>query len=131
VSGTVGPLNRDEIAIHGQVRAVIPVNDRVRVMAFGGPSWFRVSQDVVTDFSFDETYPYDQATFKAATVASATKSRLGFNVGGDATFFLSRRFGVGFTVMYSWADLSLPAGTNTVDITAGGLQTGGGLRMRF
>ena len=109
----------------------MPIGKRFRAMAFGGPSWFRVTQDVVTAFSFNQTYPFDQATLQAATTSSATKSRLGFNAGGDATFFISRQIGVGFTVMYSRADLTFPAGDTTASIIAGGLQTGGGLRFRF
>src|SRR5262249_38247844 len=94
VTGTIGPLHREELAIHGQVRGVLPITGRVRAMVFGGPSWFRVTQDVVTAFSFDQAYPYDQATLKAATTSSTTKSRVGFNVGGDATFFVSRQIGI-------------------------------------
>ena len=132
VSGVIPGLKREELALHAQVRAVLPVNRHFRVMAFGGPSLFRVTQDVVTDFTVAESYPYDQAAFRSADTTRAKKTRLGFNAGGDASFFFTRRVGVGFTVMFTRAELSLPAANdNTVDVTAGGLQTGAGLRLRF
>ena len=132
VAGIVPGLKREELALHAQLRAVLPVSRQFRLIAFGGPSVFRVTQDVVTDFTVTESYPYDQATFQTAHTTSTKKTRLGFNVGGDASFFFTRQVGVGFTVMFTRADLSLAAANaGTVDLTAGGLQSGGGLRLRF
>jgi len=132
ITGIIPGLTREELALHGQVRAVLPVNKRFRVIAFGGPSLFRVTQDVVTDFTVTESYPYDQATFQTAHVTNVKKTRIGFNVGGDAAFFFTKQVGVGFTVMFTRADLSIPAANgSTVDVTAGGVQTGAGLRLRF
>ena len=132
VTGTVSNLTREEIGFHAQMRVVAPVTPQFRVMAFGGPSFFRVSQGLVTDLSWTQSYPYDQATFQSATTTDVSKWRVGFNVGGDASFFVSRNVGVGFTVTYMRATMSLPTtGDQTVDVRAGGLQTGGGVRFRF
>src|SRR4030095_12066170 len=67
VSGEASGLKREERAIHVQVRGVLPVGARLQVMVFGGPSFFQVKQGVVTDFTYTDSYPYDDATFRSAT----------------------------------------------------------------
>ncbi|HET9361673.1 MAG TPA: hypothetical protein VFO58_18100, partial [Vicinamibacterales bacterium] len=44
--------SREELAIHVQVRGVFPVNRRVTVTVFGGPSFFQVEQSVVDDVNY-------------------------------------------------------------------------------
>ena len=132
VSGTVDGLNREELAGHLQARYVWPFTPRFRVSAFGGPSFFRVTQGIVTNFSYAESYPYDEATFAGATTTTSSKSGIGYNAGGDATFFVTRRIGAGFSVTFARATLKVPtAGGRTVEVDAGGIQAGGGLRLRF
>jgi hypothetical protein len=132
ISGNVFDLQREELALHAQARWVWPVAARFRVSGFGGPSFFKVSQDVVTDFTYTESYPYDSATFQSATTAPAKKYGIGYNAGGDATYFITRRIGAGFSVMYTHATLKVPtAAGRTVDVDAGGVVAGGGLRLRF
>jgi hypothetical protein len=60
---------------------------------------------------------------------------VGYHVGGDVRYFFTTHVGVGGVVRFTAADVELtgtlfkPAGTTTVK--AGGLQAGGGLRLRF
>ena len=42
VSGEASGLEREELAVHVQVRSVFPVGTRFQVMVFGGPSLFQV-----------------------------------------------------------------------------------------
>jgi hypothetical protein len=47
-------------------------------------------------------------------------------------YFFSRQVGVGFTVQVAGATVALPStGGGTTEVKAGGLQAGGGLRLRF
>jgi hypothetical protein len=132
VSGSVDELDREELAGHLQARFVWPFTPRFRASAFGGPSIFRVTQGIVTNFSYGESYPYDTATFEGATTTESKKTGIGYNVGGDATFFVTRRIGAGFSVTFARATLKVPTtGSRTVEVDAGGLQAGGGLRLRF
>jgi hypothetical protein len=87
VTGEVGG-SREELAVHVQVRGVFPVNRRVTVSVYGGPSFFQVDQDIVDDVNYTEAYPFDAAM-----------------------------------------QMTLPSGTS--DVKAGGVQVGGGLRLRF
>lgn len=132
VSGDVTGLKREELAVHVQARGVFPLGTHVQVMVFGGPSFFRIKQDVITDYSYNESYPYDDASFNAATITTASASKAGFNAGGDVAFFFTSQLGVGATVQFARTTVDLPGGGNaTQEVKAGGGQAGGGLRLRF
>ena len=133
VTGDIGSLTREELAVHVQARGVFPLNDRFQIMLFGGPSFFTVKQDMVTDFEFSEAYPYDTATFSRGVTTQAKESKVGVNAGADIGYFFTRQLGVGFGVQYSGATIELPsaASGSTADVKVGGLQAGGGLRLRF
>ncbi len=132
VSGTAGGLSRNETAVHVQARGTFPVHQRLVVMVFGGPSFFRVSQDMVTDFTYAETYPYDTATFSGPVTTNAKKGKVGFNAGADVAYFFGRQIGAGVTVKVAGTTVDLPSiGGGTAEVKAGGTQVGGGLRLRF
>jgi hypothetical protein len=131
VDGTVEDVAHQELGVHLQARAVLPVGRRMQAMVFGGPSFFRLHQDVLGTVSWDETYPYDTAAFGRAEVEPVTASTLGFNVGGDVAYYFTRRVGVGVAGQYSGGTVTVPAPSGTVAITVGGPHIGGGLRLRF
>ena len=131
VSGDIAGLKREELAIHVEAIATAPIGRRLQVMAFGGPSFFRVKQGVVSTFAWSESYPYDEASFSSATTVDADGSKIGFNVGGDVAFFFSRQVGVGGSIRYSVATVEIDMAGGTHDVKAGGVQAGGGLRLRF
>jgi hypothetical protein len=101
------------------------------VTIFGGPSFFQVEQTIVTNFDYSESYPFDTATFSRAITNTQSESKMGFNVGGDVAYFFSNDVGVGGTLQYSGATVEMTVPSGTADVKAGGLQVGGGLRLRF
>jgi hypothetical protein len=123
--------DRSETAVHVQARWLVPVNDKVLVTIFGGPSFFKVEQDIVNDFEYSESYPFDTATFTRAIASSQSESALGINVGGDVAYFFSPNVGVGGTAQYSGATVDMATPSGSADVKAGGLQVGGGIRLRF
>lgn len=132
VSGDIADLKRDELAIHVQPRGTFSVGTRFQLMMFGGPSFFRVKQGVITDYTYSESYPFDDASFRDATTNTASISKIGFNAGGDVAFFFTRQVGVGATVQFSGATIDLPGALrSTQKVKVGGGQAGGGLRLRF
>jgi opacity protein-like surface antigen len=133
ISGEVAGLEREELAFHGQARMVATPSGRMVLSVFGGPSWFRVKQSIVGNVIYHESYPYDQATFESIQVLDAETSALGFNVGGDAAYFLTARVGIGIGVMFSRATMDLPSGADneTTPIRAGGTGVSAGVRFRF
>jgi hypothetical protein len=132
VTADVSGLKREELAVHIQVRALVPIGRQLELSAFGGPSFYTVRQGVVTDIEYTESYPFDAVTFDRAVTTSAEKSKAGFNVGADLAYFFTRQLGVGGGLQYSPATVKLgTAAGRTISVDAGGLQVGGGVRLRF
>jgi hypothetical protein len=132
ISGDTSALSHDEHALHLSAWWVVPIGRRFELSVFGGPSIIRVSRALVKDVQYDETYPFDTATFSMATVADASKTAIGVHGGADVTWFLSQQIGVGGTVRYSRAaiDLSTPAG-GSISFDAGGLQAAVTVKARI
>lgn len=133
ISGDIGGLKREELAVHVQARANFTPSPKIQAVLFAGPSFFSVEQGIVNDFEIAETYPYDTATFSRGVTTTVDESKVGFNVGADLGYFFTRQIGVGGSVQWSGTTIDVPAsgGTGTFEIKAGGLQAGGGLRLRF
>jgi hypothetical protein len=135
---TDSKLQRVEGAAHIQVVGVAPLGDRVRLRAFGGPTYFRVQQDMVRSIAYDQAFlvflpvnAVDITTYDSVDKVEGTG--WGFHVGGDITVFFSRYVGVGSFVRFSRGTVSLddPLSGRAIDVTAGGVQAGGGLRFKF
>ena len=132
VSGDIGGLKREELAVNIRASAVFPLGNRAQVMVFGGPSFFRVKQGIVTDFTFTEQYPYDTATFASGESRNEKESKIGANVGVDVGYFFTPQIGVGGMVQFAGATLDFPsAGGGAREVKTGGVQAGGGVRLRF
>jgi hypothetical protein len=133
VTGTASGLRRDELVAHLQAIYTIHPSRKVDLALSGGPSMFRVQQDVVTDIAFTDLYPYDTAAYASASTQRVRANKMGFNAGADMTLRLSRHAGVGGGARFARATVSLPVpnGTSTVPADAGGIQAVGGLRLFF
>ncbi len=127
VTGEAEALERDETAVHIRLLWMVPLRERLHLGLSGGPSWFNVGQDLVTNIAVTQTYPFDSATFASATNSRQTGTHAGFNAAADLTFILQPHVGVGMEVSFSRANVPL----DTVTVDAGGLHIGGGLRFRF
>ena len=132
INGTAAGLARTETAVHVQALWVIPVGRSVAITLFGGPTWFSVTQDLVTGITFDQAYPYDVATFTGASAREQSASAIGVHVGADAAYYFSEWIGVGGTVRFSRGSVEFdsPDG-DTVGNDVGGVHTTAGLRIRF
>ena len=129
-------LNRTEGGFNIQAMInVTPNADRVRVRLFGGPTFFRVKADTIDDVLYDQAFliflPVNAVDITNYEFSEAEGTGWGFHVGGDVSVFFSRVFGVGGFVRVSRGTVELSDFSGTVDIKAGGFQTGGGLRLRF
>ena len=121
-----------ETAVHLQALWTIPVGRSVAITLFGGPTWFNVTQDLVTGVTFDQAYPYDEATYAGPSLGEQTVSTIGAHVGADVAYYFSKWIGVGGTVRYSRGAVEFDsADGGIVESDVGGAQTTGGLRIRF
>ena len=130
LSGTDTGLARKETAMHVQALWVIPAG-RAVIALFGGPTFFTVPQDLVTDVTFNQTYPYTEATFAGTHRQAQSGSTIGGHAGADIAFYFSSWVGIGGMARFSRGSVDLASGGNTIAIAVGGVQTSGGLRFRF
>jgi len=131
VTGLASNVTHREVAAHTDLAYVI-VSDRIDLALSTGASFFRVDQDLVSDILYTESYPYDTATFASAPTKRVTATKVGYNVGADATWKLSPRWGVGGLLRFARARVPLSVnGLDAGTVNAGGLQLGVGLRVMF
>jgi hypothetical protein len=128
-------LDRTESGVHLQVGYMLPLNEQLSVHVTGGPSFFRVEQDLIGDVSFSEqAFPFTNVN-ATPQVTQRSDSAVGINVGVDVTYnFLDTgdyRLGGGFFLRYAGASARLVVLENEKDTDVGGLQFGFGARVRF
>ena len=123
---------RTERAVHAlAILRFAPVR-RLIVMVSAGPSFVTLEQDAVTSVEYDETFPYDAATFRRAPTRRASGSAAGINAGADIAWMFTRHVGIGAAARVARAtiDLELAPGRSRA-LDAGGFSGGGGIRIAF
>lgn len=124
-------LQLQETGVHVSAMYVVPAGSHFALTLFGGPTYFSFKQSVVTDVNVKETYPYDSidATLTQGQIKGST---IGFHAGGDLTWYFTRNIGVGALVRFTRAtEKTKIVDGEPFDLTLGGVQGGGGLRLRF
>jgi hypothetical protein len=128
-------LERTERAIHLQIGYMFPINDKLDVLVLGGPSFFHLNQDVVSDVNFSEVGPPFTAINAVPVVTERSDSVTGVNIGADVTYKLRDTtgvaVGVGGFLRYSGAGADVLVMQNEADSDVGGVQIGFGVRFRF
>ena len=102
---------------------MVPVTDKVDVGVSFGPSIFFVSQELPGAISVTEPGP----TVTGVTTQKVDKTAGGVNFGVDVTYLLTKRWGVGGLMRYTWGSVDIASDSMTV----GGFQIGVGGRLRF
>jgi hypothetical protein len=128
-------LERKEKATHLVLGWVLPINNKLDVMVFGGPSFFRIEQDVVSNLTVGEQGGSFTAVIAQPTVTTRKASQTGYNVGADATYIVwendSVRLGAGGFVRFTKASFDIEMLNSSQPTEAGGVQFGFGARLRF
>jgi hypothetical protein len=130
VEAELSGLARKETGVHLQARYAFGQGP-LRAVISAGPSYLTLEQEIVTDVEYDETYPFDTATFRRAETRRRRGSAVTFNAGADVMWIFSRHFGAGAMVRFAKAPIDLEADGRALTIDAGGLTGGGGLRIAF
>lgn len=131
-------FQRVEGSVHLQVMGATEFGDNIRLRVFGGPTYFRLQHDLVSNIQYLHTF----AIFNRANAVDITTydsvdkvegTGWGYHVGGDIAFFFTRVVGLGAFARYSrgTVDLVEPLLDSEVELKVGGLQFGGGLRLKF
>lgn len=130
-------LTRSEGGFSIQVMVVAVERGKLRLRVFGGPTWFRVEQESVDRIQFDQSLgifvPTNTVRITRYEARTVDGSGWGAHAGADVSYFLSEVVGLGAYGRYMGGsvDIDNALGQGTVSVKAGGVQVGGGLRLRF
>ena len=133
LEGEGPPVARAEYAVHLAFAVVVPATPSFQITIFGGPSFYQLSHDLVSNVLFTQQYPYETADYAGVTVSNRQGSRVGFNGGGDVSYYFTETVGLGVLARYNQAKAELRSvhGGEPVQVQVGGLHLSGGLRLRF
>jgi hypothetical protein len=132
VTSTATGLEHVEDGYHFQAIWMLPITDKFDVVFSGGPTLFNLKQGIVTSPKITEVGPPYSTVNMTATQATMTASQIGFNIGADLTYRFANSIGVGAMIRYAAGTVKLePEGGTPFDVSVGGFQLGGGLRVRF
>lgn len=128
-------LDRKEMATHLVLGWTVPIGSKLDVMVFGGPSFFRLTQDVMNQVTPNENAVNGSSIGGTITTIERKKSVTGYNVGADATYIVwsndSVRLGAGGFVRFTQASTEIDMLSTSQPTDVGGVQFGFGARLRF
>jgi len=131
VDGTADGLARTETLVAFEVSWLVALARRVDMFVFAGPAYIAVRQDMATRIQFNESYPYDTATFTGVETASVSGGGVGATAGVDVSYLVTERLGIGGELRYSYASASLTPSTQPAKVGLGGLRAAFGARILF
>jgi opacity protein-like surface antigen len=132
VTGTTEDLEREELGVHFYAIWILAVSRKVDLSFFGGPSIFKVRQELAESLRYTESFPYDTVALTGVNVDEQDHNAAGFNAGADVMYNFTRTVAVGGLVRYTRAIAEFTSpDTDVLDIEAGGVQVGVGIRVRF
>jgi Outer membrane protein beta-barrel domain len=134
---TAEPLT-DTSAEHGETgfhifgRYVVPVTPALEIGVSAGPSFYRVSHDIVTDVQFQEgAAPFSTVTLTGLTVEDESATIVTFGFGANATYRVTDQVGVDGFFRYARGSGDVAGRSGDVEIDAGGAQFGVGVKFGF
>ncbi|MCC7126990.1 MAG: outer membrane beta-barrel protein [Acidobacteria bacterium] len=134
-SNEIDGVDRDEHATHLQIGYMVPLNDKIDMYVYGGPSFFRVKQELVSDVAVAEQGAPFNTVVVQPTFQEFKKNATGYNVGVDLAYMFmttdTLRLGVGGFARLTKATAELTVDGATVETDLGGFQVGIGARIRF
>jgi hypothetical protein len=134
---TAETLRRKDNALDMSATYVLRTPDAWSIRLFGGPTYFWISQEMVTDFSFTQNYstvvPTNTVNITTHQVETVKGTGWGGHVGVDVAYFFNRHFGVGgvFRTNFGNVKIDEPFSETQATLKAGTVTVGGGVRIRF
>lgn len=122
VSASASGLEHKETGTHLMVVYFIPLTNQIDVSVSAGPSFFKLTQGLVS-----ATIPTGTQSLSVAT-QNETASATGVNIGASINYLFAARYGVGVFARYAGATADLPTAG---ELKVGGTHIGGGFRLRF
>ena len=126
-------LTHEERATHVYAAWVVPILDKLDIAIFGGPSFFNLKQGIVTGVEINDVGgpPWAQVAVGGVTSGEFKKNGIGLHVGGDVSYMVTPNFGLGGFVRFAQGSVDVPSSDNEQPLNVGGVQAGGGVRLRY
>ena len=126
-------LAHEERATHVYAAWVVPITDKLDVAIFGGPSFFNLTQGVVTGVEINEVSgpPWPEVEVAGVTTGEFKKNSIGLHVGADVTYMITPTFGLGGFLRFAQGSIDMESAEGVQPLDVGGVQMGGGVRVRF
>ena len=128
-------IDRDEHAAHLMIGWMAPLTDTLDVFVYAGPSFFRLTQEVIGGITLAEQGPPFTTVVVQPAIETRKRNSTGFNVGADVTYHFYEgdrvRFGVGGFVRFTRAKTEIRLANTETSTDVGGPQVGVGARVRF
>ena len=122
VTSTATDVKHKELGTHVMFVYFVPVLTNFDVSVFAGPSFFRLTQDILS-----ATVPTGTQTISVAR-QSQKGNATGANAGINFNYMFRPNYGGGLFLRYAGATVDLPSASG---VKVGGFQVGVGLRLRF
>ena len=135
--GETATLTRQDLSVDMSVTYDLLTRGAWQLRVFGGPTYFRVSQEMVTDIAYSQTFtvltPTNIVDITGYSEATRSASGFGAHGGADLSYAFSRMFGVHGTVSFNAgrATIDEPLSSEAVTLKLGGVSAGAGIRVRF
>jgi hypothetical protein len=136
-STTSPPLHRRDRYVDVSAQYSIPITNKVTLSVFGGPTYFHVSQDMVSVIHYLQTASsiirLNAVTIHTFTSQEVSGSTWGGHAGADIAFFFTDHVGVGGGGRYNAGTVKVtdPLSAQQTDLKVGFGEFGAGLRLRF
>jgi hypothetical protein len=130
-------LERRERTIDVSLQWAAPLNQRITIRMFAGPTLHVVDQDMVSSVAFAPTFDASGNINGVAITGHERQqvqaSTAGFHVGGDVSVFFSRHIGVGVGVRrhHATVDITDPLSGQPAELSLSRFTISTGLRLRF
>ncbi len=122
VTNTATDVKHKELGTHVMFVYFVPVLTNFDVSVFAGPSFFHLTQDILS-----ATVPAGTQTISVAS-QSQKGNGTGANAGINFNYMYRPNYGGGLFIRYAGATVDLPSAAG---VKVGGFQVGVGLRARF
>ena len=132
VEGASAALMRQELTTNVHAAWIVSFASSADLTLFGGPTFVSLKQDLVDSVGYDHAYPYLVASYAGEVHSLRSESAVGFVAGADVAYYFSRFAGLGGTVQFNRAAITLSSVDGSdVSVDTGGVQATAGLRLRF
>jgi hypothetical protein len=129
VTGTLDGFSYTERTVH--LDLAWRGGGKVRYALFAGPTYANATAELAQRVQYAQTYPFDTVQVTSVTRGALGGDGFGFNVGGELGYQASSRAAATLLVRYHRATVELNDAAGEVELRAGGLQIGAGLRFFF